>query len=240
MKSNTTTSVYSTTTLVLATGCVSLLLSALPSAYGQVVQLPTLNTFSMDTSVMVPDRGTMSLGGNGYGAYGSSQRGPLPIGPNYGSTRSAAGVSVSATIIDLNELDRLIRSQANSSQAAVDLSPAKSTVSKFRHTNKGIPTRVPDYAYLMQLSSMDAQPVESSLDDTRYYLSLAEVARQRGQWASVELFYKLAWQSLPPKNQLAARETLAKARAEGDPANASPNTKGNATGTNPNKPTRRP
>lgn len=79
----------------------------------QTVQLPSIRQFSYSGSVLVPDRGSASLGGVRSSSTTSSTRGfpglgRLPGGVSRSSQSSAGGVSVSATIIDLDELDRQI------------------------------------------------------------------------------------------------------------------------------------
>ncbi len=77
-------------------------------AEAQVVRLPTIGVQSYSGSVLVPDRGSAWLGGyNTQQAY-ASQSG-VPRTRNL-STRSTAGnSSVHAHIIDLDEIDRIIR-----------------------------------------------------------------------------------------------------------------------------------
>lgn len=77
-------------------------------AWGQlpsVVQLPSFQTFSFSGSVVVPDGGTTSLGGVGSSAIYSQRR---PTSRSFGSSLSNSHASVSARIIDLNEMDRQI------------------------------------------------------------------------------------------------------------------------------------
>jgi hypothetical protein len=71
----------------------------------QTVQLPTLNSFSMGTSVLVPDHGTVGAGG--IRRTGSSWRGygPLPGGRATGGTTSAAGARASVVIHDFEQMD---------------------------------------------------------------------------------------------------------------------------------------
>lgn len=76
------------------------------SASGQVVQLPSISTFSYSGSVLAPDRGTTSLGGVSRSAMGSSRRG---LSRGFGSSFSRSNASVTATIIDHQEIDRQIR-----------------------------------------------------------------------------------------------------------------------------------
>ena len=71
-----------------------------------VVQLPSFQTFSYSGSVVVPDGGTTSLGGVRSSAMRSRQR---PLSRSFGINQSNAQAAVTATIIDLNEMDRQIR-----------------------------------------------------------------------------------------------------------------------------------
>jgi hypothetical protein len=82
-----------------------------PWASAQVLQLPSMHTFEVQTSVMVPDSGGMSLAGASRAAMASSTRGVPgwgPLGRNAASSRiaGASGMMVRATIIDHEELDR--------------------------------------------------------------------------------------------------------------------------------------
>ena len=79
-------------------------------ASAQTVQLPTIRTFSYTGSVLVPDRGRASLGGvSRSGSFSSSSGlGPFRRARQSGF-RSQSGLSASATIIDLDTMDRQIR-----------------------------------------------------------------------------------------------------------------------------------
>ena len=98
-------------TIVRIVALTALLLSYATVGSAQVVQLPTLHTFSLETSVLVPDGGTTSLGGISRSASGSRSSHSLGSRPN-GSARSASNASVSVQIIDLEALDKAIRQQA--------------------------------------------------------------------------------------------------------------------------------
>ncbi|WP_254509413.1 hypothetical protein [Anatilimnocola floriformis] len=105
-----------------AAGGISLLFAG-NVAFGQAVQLPTFQVFSVDTTVSVPDGGGMLLGGMNRAADSSVTRG-LPLGsklPGLGrlgtnsgisSTRSASNMSVHASIIDNHELDEAVLATA--------------------------------------------------------------------------------------------------------------------------------
>lgn len=80
--------------------------------YEQTVQLPTFHYFGVQTTVVVPDRGSIPLGGVTYG--GSTRTRFDRVGPNYvyGQFNETLGMSVGATIIDHNEIDRELLAEA--------------------------------------------------------------------------------------------------------------------------------
>lgn len=97
---------------------------AVPSVVSaQAVQLPTFRYSTVNTTVSVPDRGAVHLGGVNRAATASTSRGvPLlgkvpglgPLTRNRGISRttSATSMSVHATIIDHAELDRQVLAEA--------------------------------------------------------------------------------------------------------------------------------
>jgi hypothetical protein len=78
----------------------------------QTVQLPTFHYFGVSTTVVVPDRGSIPLGGVSYG--GSTRTRFDRVGPNYGYGQfsETLGLSMSATIIDHDEMDRALLAEA--------------------------------------------------------------------------------------------------------------------------------
>ncbi len=90
--------------LIALFGCVDLQAqSALPS----VVQLPSFSTFRFNGTVVVPDSGGAYLGGVKRYASGTARRG-RGLGHGIGAGLGNSGMSVHATIIDLDEIDRQI------------------------------------------------------------------------------------------------------------------------------------
>jgi hypothetical protein len=151
----------------------------------------------------------MSLGGNTRYGAGSVQRGGARA---IGSSYSGANATVKATIIDLDELDRLIRSEANTRPIPVDWSrvtPPK-VGNDFNH-NTALPDRPAAYAYMMAMSTKPSE-TKNSIEDARYYLSLASDARRRGHWTSVELYYQMAWDALPENRKKLATDAFVKAK----------------------------
>jgi len=74
----------------------------------QAVQQPVLGVTSVNTSVLVPDRGSIYLGGVSSAQSGRSQYGPLRSGTSMGLMRQSTSISTSVYIIDLNEMDRAL------------------------------------------------------------------------------------------------------------------------------------
>lgn len=117
--------------------------------HAQVIILPTTRSFSVGTSVSVPDRGFIGAGGVRYGALGrtsyGSGMGMLPlfgISPFFhhratsqtlGSTQSVAGVQ----IIDLEELDRQVLKLGG------DIVRAKQAIGLLPAPEKELPSRIP-------------------------------------------------------------------------------------------------
>ena len=115
----------------------------------QVIVLPTTRSFSVGTSVSVPDRGFIGAGGVRYGALGrisyGSGMGRLPlfgisplfnhraISQTLGSTQSVVG----AQIIDLTELDRKVL------QLGGDIVRAKQAVGLLPTPERELPRRIP-------------------------------------------------------------------------------------------------
>lgn len=93
------------------------MLSSIP-AFAQVIMLPTIDVFSVDTAVAVPDGGSMLLGGNTSMASGSITRGPFPKNRGIGSQGHVAGATVHVKIIDLAELDKAILEAAQNETLA--------------------------------------------------------------------------------------------------------------------------
>lgn len=90
------------------------LLSA-PVVHAQaVVQLPSYSVFGVSTSVSVPDRGSISLGGVSRSSSGSTAFGPA-LGPgnrSFGRSTSASSATLHATIHDFDALDRATLARA--------------------------------------------------------------------------------------------------------------------------------
>lgn len=180
------------------------------SGVAQTVQLPVVGTFSLNTSVLAPDSGSAFLGGNRRMAIGSQSLGPGSTAS--GMSRSAASATAHATIIDLNELDLMIRSQSGNKPTTPDLYSYQSKPSKYATGSKGKPAQNAEYEYLAALTHEENAGPSQISSDTSYYLSLANNAKQHRHWAAVELYYKLAWQSLPESRRESVLKSLEDSR----------------------------
>ena len=189
-------------------------------ACGQVVQLPTSGTFNLSTSVAVPDSGSGSLGSSAFGRSGSVGRGPQGFGASYGSSLGGSRTSVHTTVIDLAELDSMIRSQSGKNPTSPQLHSADPREPIHIRTAPRRRNDTPEYDYLAALSRNGNVVDSYDPDAVKFYLGMAEQARNRGTWSSVELYYTLAWKNLPPSRREAALQELAKARAIGKKAEA--------------------
>jgi len=193
----------------------------------QMVQLPSSSMFSLSTSVAVPDRGAIGAGGMATGQLGSVSRGPGLPSVAQGGNVGASSFDVRTTVIDLGELDRMIRSQASDTPEKPRLQQNDpGGFSRISASAKRGITR-PDYDYLAALSghgtgsptisgngvSMQAARLNRrDYDAIKSYLELAHSATQRGHWASVEMYYKLAWETLPESRRKLVLRDLEEAR----------------------------
>lgn len=195
------------------------------SCHAQTVQLPNHRHFSLRSSAQIPDGGSSHLGGiQRDGSYNSR----TPAGITNSRTRGSSGTSVHATVIDLNELDRMIRCQSEEKPVKLRLpsyensqSTQQGTVARNKIGCKEPPAR---YDYIMSMShdagSTRPETTKPSLEDARYYLQFADKATRRGEWSNAEFFYNLAWDNLPPERRTTALKELLEARAERIAANA--------------------
>jgi hypothetical protein len=106
-------------------------LTTIPVAAQNAVQLPTLSSFRTNTTVSVPDRGSVYTGGINRAADGRNEFGTplLPLrNRSIGSQRSASSVWTSVYIHDFEAMDEALLSQARGSayRAPVHRSLARS------------------------------------------------------------------------------------------------------------------
>ncbi len=91
----------------------SLAVGALTPATAQTIQLPTIHRFGYSGSVLVPDGGTSSLGSYNSASQSGSQSGWLvPRWDTRSASVNSAGASITASIIDHEQMDRELLGQS--------------------------------------------------------------------------------------------------------------------------------
>ena len=202
------------------------------SARAQVVQLPTFRSFSVSTTVSVPDRGAAYLGGVTRGAWSSSSRGvpglsQLP-GVNRLFTNRAIGSSLSsshayatATIIDHAEMDRMLLDEAAARRGA--LGTASETDRRAAFLSEFV-SRKPKVSAARRVDARrddSAADIESRLADAHSrqkaemaaYLQRAELAEAAGRLGAARCCYNvLARRGSTEQRRIAAQRLAALAR----------------------------
>jgi hypothetical protein len=221
-------------------------LAATDHCSAQVVQLPTFSSFSVGTTVSVPDRGSAYLGGVSRSADGRSTFGVpgLPMRPfrnsAIGSTRSASHASVNVWIHDFEAMDRYLLGQPSSGGDGVAVSGDRAG---FRST---MPATRPEVER-RQWASRPALPAESpaaespigSVAEERRrraaqqsaraaealrFFERGEAAESDGKAAVAKIYYQMAARRADGelRERLAARIEAITARERGEGLAASP------------------
>jgi hypothetical protein len=168
------------------------------------VQLPTFSYFSVQTTVSVPDRGGMYLGGLNYGADGRSVRGFGPLGSRgIGSGRSASGVSIGATIIDNAELDRAVLAEAARRRGA----PTSAAGSKAAEVASTIAPASGPIESVAAIRARNAAKADERSAEAAQWLAKARQAEADGKPAVARVFYQMVARQTgsPLKPQAEAR-----------------------------------
>lgn len=196
-----------------ATG-VALLLFFVPTltARGQVVQLPEMHVFSVDTSVLVPDSGGATLGGVSRSYNGSASRGvpgwsvvgPLGRSRAVSTGASAGGVSVHATVIDHEEIDKRLLEEARRGRSS-SVTSAEPTPAMVRNAPIASLANI-----RAELAAEDAQREAEA--DLVYRKGLA--CEQRREWKLARTYYELAMRKSPQVIRAQAAERLAVVKAQ--------------------------
>lgn len=204
--------------------------SPLPSAHAQppaargptTVQLPTFQQFSIQTSVSVPDRGTMVLGGVDRAASGVNTRGVpgfshIPganrlfknraIGRDVGSSQA----SVSVWVHDLKGMDEAILAEAaarrDATQTPASVLPSQTVASL---PSAASTTADRNHAPLSLRSIQAAQRAEDRQRDleARELLAQGDQAEAEGKPGVARLFYQMAARRSPATMTTAVQTRL--------------------------------
>jgi hypothetical protein len=81
-------------------------------ALGQVIQLPSFHSFSVDTTVVVPDSGRAAVADNKQGRTSAGRSGVLPANRALAVDRRSNGASALAAIHDPAQADAALRRRA--------------------------------------------------------------------------------------------------------------------------------
>ena len=179
------------------------------NAWAQTVQLPTFRYFSVDTTVSVPDRGGAFLGGVNRASSGSTTQGFGPLRNRaIGGSTGASGVSVHATIIDHEELDREVLAEAARRRGGGDyvlretrpLSPEEQRIaSKAEFLSRNVATREKEIERevvaepVLSLSAIRDQALrrEQRLEtEAEMKLAAGIAAEEAGKFASARGYYE--------------------------------------------------
>lgn len=186
---------------MLLAGCAIEFCAASASAQAPaVVQLPSISTFGVNTSVSVPDRGSVSLGGVGRSSIGSTAYGPAFGRGNrsFGRNLSGSTTAVRARIHDLDALDRETLQQASNGKDPQRTSAeaylakrrlqiaGQSTASSQSTASTVPPTSVVEARRQRESASVDGQ--SEALDN----LKRARDATAAGKPHVAAMFYQLA------------------------------------------------
>lgn len=163
------------------------------------VQLPTLSYFSAGTTVSVPDRGSVLLGGVRRAASGRNEFG-VPLWPfrnrAFGTERSVSGLRVSAYIHDFQAMDEYLLSQPSLRSAAASTPRPPALVVRINAMPAAAPARAAKSGPLsMSVAELRARNAQAALARSRQALDYF----QRGQKAEVEgkaniagIYYQMA------------------------------------------------
>ncbi len=199
------------------------------------VQLPTFSVFNVTTTVSVPDRGSISLGGNGGGVDATVNRSPIR-NRSTSSSRTASGMSVHATIIDHSELDRAVLASAAAKRGEVPVdggvARAPSTgdgrgaaggVAVGREANHGsavasIREPAPDSVAALRERASSAADLETQ--ELAGYFAKGKQAEAEGKPAVARIFYDMVARRDRGQLKQQAMTPLAALQPEGRPNKA--------------------
>jgi hypothetical protein len=181
------------------------------------VQLPTFSMFTTSTTVSVPDRGNVLLGGinraaSGRNEFGTPILGKLPYGNRLfknvgiGSERSASQMRVSAYIHDFDAMEEALMSQPTGRAVSSYQPQSRSQAAALAHTllprdNAGLVSTwqpsLPDPARQPTMSLTDARTRRLAKEQTRAseavdFYQRGERAEAEGKLGVAKIYYQMA------------------------------------------------
>jgi hypothetical protein len=168
-------------------------------ACAQTVQLPSFRWFSVNTSVLVPDRGGAYLGGVSRSVRGSTRYGtpgPWRLTGNRSLSGSASGgaTTVHATVIDHAAMDRAVLAEAARRRGA---RPAGSgELAAFsRDISAGARSQTATNAGLMSVAEIrqrNAQRKAAEQHEAEQFFAQGQQAEQQGRHGAAKIYYQMA------------------------------------------------
>jgi hypothetical protein len=150
------------------------------------VQLPSFSYFTVNTAVSVPDRGGISLAGTNRAGDAVRTRGLGPLGSRgIASDRAANNVSVTATILDMAELDAQALAGA-AQRGEVDPDAARAELL----TRDAKQSPAPDSVAAIRAQNAAAGLARTS--EAAGYLAKAQEAEAAGKKSVAKIFYQMA------------------------------------------------
>jgi hypothetical protein len=151
------------------------------------VQLPTFSFFTVQTTVSVPDGGSMSLaGGINRAADGTVTRGMAPPNRGIGSTRGASGVSVHARILDREQMDKAVLAEAAAKRSETISSMLARTAATAGRASSG--TAVESVAAIRQKNA--AAAAEQNSEAAEFFVK-AQQAEAEGKAGTAKIYYQM-------------------------------------------------
>ncbi len=186
-------------------GAVCLWCLLVPSGFGQTVQLPGIHRFSVNTSVLAPDRGGARLGGvnrssRGLSRYGVPGAGKLPglgrlLGNRaVGGSTSGGGTSVRVTVIDHEELDRAVLAEAERRRAGgATLTSGASELSKRLSSNaRSASLSAGGLMSVTEIRRQNAQRKELKQQEALQFAVKGKQAEEKGNVGVAKIYYQMA------------------------------------------------
>jgi hypothetical protein len=156
----------------------TLLLTA-RTVLAQTVQLPSYHYFSVQTSVLVPDRGIVSLGGVNRSASGQNQFGAPGLRGNRatGAAAQASGLSISAQIHDFEAMDQALLEQA-------------AAMRKSSHGSRDFTQRTFDPPPIQ--ANEPSQQKRTPAEDAKTLFARGDAASREGKLGAARVYYQMA------------------------------------------------
>lgn len=150
------------------------------------VQLPSFSYFTVNTTVSVPDRGGISLAGTNRAGDAVSTRGIGPLrNRSIASDRAANNVSVTATILDMAELDAQALAGA-AQRGEVDPDAARAELLAREVKQEPAPDSV------AAIRVQNAAAAVARVSEAAGYLAKAQEAEATGKKSVAKVFYQMA------------------------------------------------